>query len=126
MKAASMILQKLDESPEPIAYVNKGTSYSTAHLSAANPFAMPFNPAYGMYGGGMMHPMGMPGMSGVTNVPGGMRGGAGRGGGRGMGMNAPDVDGIAQQVETTISFTVPDELVGNILGKQVKQKCCII
>jgi hypothetical protein len=106
--------------------VNKGTTYSTAHMQS-NPFVMPFG-GYGVFGAGIPYPtMGAPAGGRRDNRQGGQRGGGGAAGGGGGGAgggycaNSSELDNAAAAtpVETTITFTVPDEMVGNILGKMV-------
>jgi RNA-binding protein Nova len=124
MKATSLIMQKLDEPAEFTPYVNKGTTYSTAHMQS-NPFVMPFG-GYGVFGAGIPYPtMGAPASGRREGRQGGHRGngGGGQGGGGGYYPGSSELDNAAAAtpVETTITFTVPDEMVGNILGKMVCQ-----
>lgn len=136
IKCTGLILRKLDEPEESIPYVNRGTTYSSP-VSAGNPFGIPYsNNAYGAYGGGMMpyggaqsHHQGF--RRGGSQFRGGS-GGAVGGSIGGVGHpqqqqhfshpqhGASELDAVGMPTETTITFTVPDELVGNIFGRQVR------
>jgi hypothetical protein len=86
----------------------------------SNPFVMPFGGGgYGVFGGAIPYPtMGAPSGGRRDSRQGGQRGS----GGGGYYANTSELDNAAAAatpVETTITFTVPDEMVGNILGKMV-------
>jgi RNA-binding protein Nova len=107
VKATNLVLHKLDEPAEPIAYVYRGTTYSSPHVNGSA-FVLPYGAAGG-YGSNV--PFGSPG-SGQGRKD--SRGGANRGGQT----SEQDNGSALAQMETTITLNVPDELVGNILGKQ--------
>lgn len=130
IKCTSLILRKLNEPDECIPYVNRGTSYSSP-ISTGNPFGLPYvSNAYGGFGGGMPY--------GGAQGQGGFRRAGGAGGPQGPGQQyrggaggghhhhqqhpgASELDTVGMPTETTITFTVPDELVGNIFGRQVRR-----
>lgn len=128
IKCTSLILRKLNEPEEAIPYVNRGTSYSSP-INTGNPFGLPYaNNAYGGFGGGMSMPYGGAQSQGGYRRAGGagLQQGAGQQfrGGAGAGHHqqhhgASELDTVGMPTETTITFTVPDELVGNIFGRQV-------
>lgn len=116
IKCTELIMQKLAEAPEVIPYVNRGTSYGVN----AGGFGMPYGAPYGVFpgaAGGMKR--------GYSN------GGANNGGAPGNGSVRYNKNSSNQQqqqqqqqaptpaeADITITLAVPDELVGNILGKQ--------
>ena len=115
VECTKLILQKLNEPAELIQYVNRGTTYAVAPapLNAYSmPYGMPPAGSYGGYGTGIPSHPAANGMG--LNRSGGSRSGFHHQGG------VNELDNQVTPVETTITFTVPDELVGNILGKQVK------
>lgn len=134
IKCTDLIIQRLSEAPETVGYVNRGTSYG---INAA--FGMPmgygtpygvFNPGMGMgpAGGGMKrgYPNGNSNIGGNNGAP---RPNNFRHGNQQMQQQqmqqqqmqmqgGAEMNGGAPAAETTITLSVPDELVGNILGKQ--------
>jgi RNA-binding protein Nova len=106
VKATNLVLHKLDEPAEPFTYVYRGTTYSSP--ANGSPFVLPYGAAGG-YGNNA--PFGSPGTGQGRKDS---RGGAGRGGH----VSESDNGSALAQLETTITLNVPDELVGNILGKQ--------
>jgi RNA-binding protein Nova len=100
-KCVSLIILKLVEDLEVAQFVNRGTVY-TSHVGSVFAAGMPGGRGQGRIGGGRMGgrgPMPMPGP---------------------MVMGAPPMAGGADAISasTTISLAVPENLVGNILGKQ--------
>lgn len=108
VKASTLILNKLNEPADPVPFVNKGTTYTATHMQT---------PAFGMPFGGVFGGFVPPGAYGSPANSGRREGRAGRK--EQPGQAGENDRNVAAEVETTITFTVPDELVGNILGKQV-------
>lgn len=107
VKCTTLVLHKLDEPMESTPYINRGTSYALPLNS---------NTAYGS-----AFPTAA--FNGYSSVPyPGLSGGGGGGGQYRRGHAGPsaafaDTDS-ALTAETTMTFMVPDDLVGNIFGRQ--------
>jgi RNA-binding protein Nova len=129
IKCSLLILKKLDEPAEVIPYVNNGTSYSSQLMQqmGGNPFGMNMGHAgVGVFGPGYLGSSvgvnaGGAGNNRKRGPSGSLNGGNG---GRpdptfpfhqGAGANAVSAPVVA---ETVITLSVPDELVGNIFGRQ--------
>jgi len=97
MKAAELVILKLEEQDEIEPYVNRGTTYSS-------PLTTTFHAFNGTHSGGG-------------------RGNRTGGGGRGAPRQQQQTqntsgEGSAVMSDTTITLSIPNELIGNIFGKQ--------
>lgn len=97
IKCTDMILAKLNEQDEIESFVNRGTSY-----------ASPLQSQFGMNG------MGRPGSNGGRG-----RGDSRKLDGKGKHFEENEESAVDSAIsKTTITLTIPDELVGHILGRQ--------
>jgi hypothetical protein len=122
-----LIISKLAEQEEVVPFSNRGTTYSSPltatlgisssdhhHHSSSNHHSSSSSHHHSESGGG--------GRGGGGRGSRGPRGGGGGGhteGGRDHDMGGSDM--MIPVADTTITLSVPDDLIGNIFGKQVKQ-----
>lgn len=112
VKCTELVVIKLDENDDVAAFVNRGTTYA-APMSAYGALNMGLASPYGVFGGAV-------GAGGRTSR-GSRGGGHSHDAGQSQLLNSlvgSAASSTPSAAETTITLAVPNDLIGNILGRQ--------